>query len=84
MSNFQDRVTLYTTVRRDLNIRNWMAVVFFGGIAVWAVFTRAENQQADPDWWKFYGMGVMVLALVASLQVLMNKGYRLSYDDEAV
>jgi hypothetical protein len=78
------RVVLWTKTPPDLVARNWILVIFFGSVLMWASFTTvaAGNSRFVALGWLLSGYGV--LALIAYVQVLMNKGYRLSYDDTMI
>jgi hypothetical protein len=79
-----DRIVLYTRVPPDIAVRNWMLVFFFGGLTIWEIFAPNYGRYSEYELWKFALTTNLIIFLIASFQVLMNKGYRLSYDDKAV
>jgi hypothetical protein len=84
MSTTTNRVYLYTRTPPDLVMRNWIAVVVFSGPVIASFFLTLPKGNTYFEIYSFYILGVLFAAFLMYFQSYMNKGYRVSYDDEAV
>jgi hypothetical protein len=78
------RLYLYTRIPTDIAFRNWLAALIFGGLTIWEILSPNYGRYSEYELWKFSLSTDLVLFLGASVQVYINKGYRLSYDREAI
>lgn len=84
MSRQSQRLFLHTRIRPDLVMRNWIAVVVLSGPGIASFFVTLPEGNTYSEIYSFYIPGVLFAAFLMYFQNYMNKGYRISYDDEAV
>lgn len=78
------RTVLFTRMPPDLAIRNWIAVIFLGGVLIWGILRDINNPNSDYSGTITYIYGLTFIFFVAAFQIYIEKGYRVSYDDKAV
>ena len=80
MKETEGRKYLFSLIPTDITVRTIFLGVVALGISIWAVIL-------DGDWYfsLIFLIGFSaVLAIPTALQIYINKGYRVSYDDEAL
>jgi hypothetical protein len=82
MTEANGRKYLFSLIPTDVTVRTGFIIIFLLGIAILGVVNPTGRNMLE--FWKFYLILFIGVAFFTALQIYINKGYRVSYDDEAL
>ncbi len=76
------RKYLFSLIPTNITVRTGFIIILLLGIAILGIVNPTGRNMIE--FWKFYIMLVAGATFFTALQIYLNKGYRVSYDEEAV
>lgn len=84
MTEQDGRFTLYTMIPSFITFRTIFIIIMLGGVSLFGLYKQMERGVFDPDSWIWLIVSIPFAGILTAFQIYFNRGYRVSYDDEAI
>jgi hypothetical protein len=77
------RKYLFSLIPTNITFRTGFFSIAFLALAIFGILYPTDSHR-NYEFWKGYIIGISGITLFTALQIYINKGYRVSYDDDAL